>query len=139
VLRGALIAVALLASIPVGAAAVAISADAITALDEYDVRSAIILNCHPRQTAVDRTLLARGDALRRAALQELWAQLDEGDRAHHAENGKRAEETLRQRHDARNFDIQEQVRNYGCDWLDSSKREELGFEQGRTAAPAPTR
>jgi hypothetical protein len=40
---------------------------------------------------------------------------------------------LEQQRQTRNFDIQEQVRNYGCDWLDPSRREELGFEQGRTA------
>ena len=134
-LRRHSIVVALLLGAPLHAAGAVAIADAVTALDEYDVRSAIILNCHPGQTAADRTLLARGDALRRAALQELWAQLDASDRAHHAENGKRAEQTLQQRHDTRVFDIQEQIRNYGCDWLDSSRREELGFEQGRTAAP----
>ena len=122
---------------PLHAAGAVAIADAITALDEYDVRSAIILNCHPGQTAADRALLARGDVLRRAALQQLWTELDATDRAHHAENGKRAEETLQRRRDTRNFDIQEQIRNYGCDWLDSSKREELGFEQGRTAASPP--
>jgi hypothetical protein len=135
VLRRTSIGVALLVSFPFAAALAAASADAITALDDYDVRSAIILNCHPGQTAADRALLAQGDALRRAAVQELWTQLDTSDHAHHTENGKRAEETLQRRHDARNFDIQEQIRNYGCDWLDSSRREELGFEQGRTGAP----
>ena len=136
-LRQASIVVALLAGVPVHAAGAVALSNALTALDEYDVRSAIILNCHPSQTAADRTLLSRGEVLRRAALQELWAQLDASDRTHHAENGKRAEETLQQRRDARTFDIQEQIRNYGCDWLDSSRREELGFEQGRLpAAPA---
>ena len=134
-LRGTSILVALVMGVPLHAAGAVALSNALTALDEYDVKSAIILNCHPSQTAADRTLLARGDVLRRAALQELWAQLDESDRAHHTENGKRAEETLRRRRDTRNFDVQEQIRNYGCDWLDSSRREELGFEQGRTAAP----
>ena len=134
-LRGTSILVALVMGVPLHAAGAVALSNALTALDEYDVKSAIILNCHPSQTAADRTLLARGDVLRRAALQELWAQLDESDRAHHADNGKKAEATLQQRHDARIFDVQEQIRNYGCDWLDSSRREELGFEQGRTAAP----
>jgi hypothetical protein len=135
-LRRTSIGVALLVGVPLHAAGAVALSNAVTALDEYDVRSAIILNCHPSQTAADRTLLARGEILRRAALQELWAQLDASDRAHHAENGKRAEETLQRRRETRNFDIQEQIRNYGCDWLDSSKREELGFEQGRQPAPA---
>ena len=135
-LRRASIGIALLVGVPMHAAGAVAISNALTALDEYDVKSAIILNCHTSQTAADRTLLARGEVLRRAALQELWAQLDLTDRAHHAENGKRAEETLQQRRETRNFDIQEQIRNYGCDWLDSSKREELGFEQGRTAPQA---
>src|SRR6266545_3090646 len=64
----------------IGLAAPAAAADSLTSLDEYDVRSAIILNCHPGQNAADRAFLAKGDALRRAALQQLWAQLDAADR-----------------------------------------------------------
>ena len=65
-LRQASIVVALLAGVPVHAAGAVALSNALTALDEYDVRSAIILNCHPSQTAADRTLLSRGEVLRRA-------------------------------------------------------------------------
>jgi hypothetical protein len=130
-LRSTLIGVALLIAVsaPVSAA------DAIVALDEYNVRSAIILKCHPGQDAADRAYLAKGDAVRRAALQQLWAEFDAVNPTHHKENGIRAEEMLQQQRAARDFDIDEQIRNYGCNWLNSSRREELGFESGRPAAP----
>jgi hypothetical protein len=132
VLRSAPIGVALL----IGFAAPAGAADAITSLDEYDVKSAIILNCHPSQDAADRAYLARGEALRRAAVQELRSEFNAVNPTHDRENGIRAEKELERKHAARIFDIQEQIRNYGCAWLDSSRREELGFEQGRPPAPA---
>lgn len=120
-----------------GAATPVVAADALTVLDEYNVRSAIILNCHSSQSAGDSAFLAKGNALRGAALTALRAQLDKADPAHAPDNAKKAAAMLEQQRQTRNFDIQEQVRNYGCDWLDPSRREELGFEQGRTAnAPA---
>jgi hypothetical protein len=61
--RFGLVVVALVA----GAASPVVAADALTALDEFNVRSAIILNCHPSQSAADRTFLAKGDVLRGAA------------------------------------------------------------------------
>ena len=122
-----------------GAASPVVAADALTALDEFNVRSAIILNCHPSQSAADRAFFAKGDALRSAASAALRAQLDKADPQHAQDNGKKAAAMLEQQRQTRNFDIQEQVRNYGCDWLDPSRREELGFEQGRTASQPPAR
>ena len=128
-------------SIPIGVAllivlsAPARAADAIAAFDEYNIRQAIILKCHPGQDAADRAYLAGGAALRRAALQEVWSEFDAVNPTHHRENGTRAEEMLQQSRAARDFDIDEQIRNYGCAWLDSTRREELGFESGRTATP----
>jgi hypothetical protein len=89
-----------------------------TPLDDYNIRRAIILKCHQGQDAADRAFLAKGDALRRAALEQLWAQLDAADPLHHNENGKKADDMLQLRQAARDFDIQEQANEYGCAWLD---------------------
>jgi len=102
----------------VAISAPAVAADAVAAFDDFNVRNLIILKCHRGQDAADQAFLAKGDALRRAALQQLWAQLDASDPAHHAENGKKADDTLRRQRAARDFDIDEQIRNYGCAWLD---------------------
>lgn len=88
------------------------------ALDDYNIRASIILQCHPSQSAADRAYLARGDAIRRAALTQLQTQLDKSDPAHRADNAKKASDTLNERRAARDFDISEQARNYGCAWLD---------------------
>jgi hypothetical protein len=48
----------------------------------------------------------------------LRAQLDAADPAHRAENAKKADDMLESRRAARDYDISEQVRNYGCAWLD---------------------
>ncbi len=88
------------------------------ALDDFHVRSAIILKCHMTQSVADIAFLAKGEAVRRAALAQLRAQLDAADPAHRAGNAKKAEEVLQLRRAARDFDIQEQAENYGCDWLD---------------------
>ena len=114
-LPSTLVGVALLIAVssPAGAA------DAMgTPLDDYNIGRAIILKCHPGQDAADRAFLAKGEALRRAELEHLWAQLDAADPAHHNENGKKADEMLRLRQAARDFDIQEQANEYGCAWLE---------------------
>lgn len=113
-LRPALIGVALFiaASAPVRAA------DAMMSLDDYDVRRAIILQCHMTQSAADMAFLARGEALDRAALAQLRAQLDASDPAHRNENAKKADDALQTKRAARDYDISEQVRNYGCAWLE---------------------
>ena len=49
----------------------ALAADAMMSLDDYNIRRAIILQCHMTQNAVDIAFLARGEALRRTALAEL--------------------------------------------------------------------
>ena len=94
------------------------AADAMMPLDDYNVRRAIILQCHMTQSAADIAFLAKGEALRRAALAQLQAQLDAADPAHRNENAKKADDTLQSRRAARDYDISEQVRNYGCAWLD---------------------
>ena len=94
------------------------AADAMMPLDDYNVRRAIILQCHMTQSAADMAFLAKGEALRRAALAQLQAQLDAADPAHRNENVKKADDTLQSRRAARDYDISEQVRNYGCAWLD---------------------
>ena len=94
------------------------AADAMTTLDDFNVHSAIILQCHPSQSAADRAYLANGDSIRRAALTQLQSQLDKADPAHRADNAKKAADTLNERRAARDFDISEQARNYGCAWLD---------------------
>ena len=113
-LRPTLIGVALLATVstPVRAA------DVMMAFDDYNIRRAIILQCHMTKNAADMAFLAKEDAVRRAALAQLRAQLDASDPAHRNENAKKADDTLQTRRAARDYDISEQVRNYGCAWLD---------------------
>jgi hypothetical protein len=94
------------------------AADAMMNFDDYNVRSAIILRCHMTQSAADIAYLAKGEAMRRAALEQLRAQLDAADPARRNENVKKAEDMLRLQSSARDYDISEQVRNYGCAWLD---------------------
>jgi len=94
------------------------AAEALSAYDDYNVRSAIIRACHPVPSAADRAYLAKGDALSRAALREAWAQLDANAPEEHEQNGRKAQDMLQQQRDARAYDISEQVRAYGCDWLD---------------------
>jgi hypothetical protein len=110
----ALTGVALLIAVPARASA----ADAMAAFDDFSVRSAIILKCHQSQDAADRAYLSKGDSLRRAASAELKSKLDASDPAHKAENTKKADDTLAHQLEARSFDIDEQIRNYGCPWLD---------------------
>ncbi len=94
------------------------AADAMMAFDDYNVRRAIILQCHMTQNAADIAFLAREDAARRPALAQLRAQLDASDPAHRAENAKKADDMLQLKRAARDYDISEQVRNYGCPWLE---------------------
>ena len=94
------------------------AADAMMPLDDYNVRRAIILQCHMAQNAADIAFLAKGEALLRAALAQLRAQLDVSDPAHHTENAKKADDMLQLKRAARDYDISEQVRNYGCPWLE---------------------
>ena len=94
------------------------AADAMMAFDDYNVRRAIILQCHMTQSPADIAFLARDKALRRTALAQLRAQLDASDPAHRNENAKKADDALQTRRAARDYDISEQVRNYGCAWLD---------------------
>jgi hypothetical protein len=56
--------------------------------------------------------------VRRTALAQLRAQLDASDPAHRAENVKKADDMLQLKRSARDYDISEQVRNYGCPWLE---------------------
>ena len=85
-------------------------------LDQFNMRSSIIHRCHPNQDAADQAFLARGDALRRAAVAEVKADLDRA--GPRADNQKRAEDMVAQKTSDRDYDISEQVRNYGCDWLE---------------------
>ena len=105
-------------SAPAGAAGVASAVDALAAFDEFNIRNFIIVKCHRGQDATDQQFLAKEENVRRAALEQLWAQLDAADPAHHAENVKKADDMLRSQRAARDFDIDEQIRNYGCAWLD---------------------
>ena len=94
------------------------AADAMMSLDDYNIRRAIILQCHMTQSPADIAFLAREDAARRPALAQLRAQLDASDPAHRAENAKKADDMLQLKRAARDYDISEQVRNYGCPWLE---------------------
>jgi hypothetical protein len=114
-LRKASIGVALLiATTPLRAA------DAMMPLDDFNIRRAIILQCHMTQSPADIAFLAREDAVRRTALVQLRARLDASDPAHRAENAKKADDMLQSRRAARDYDISEQVRNYGCPWLEGN-------------------
>ena len=93
------------------AAVPARAADAISAYGEFYVQSGVIAKCAAPQDAATRALLAKGDGLRRAALEEFWSELDAVNPTHHRENGLRAQEMLQQERAKRDADI----RNYNCD------------------------
>jgi hypothetical protein len=117
-LRAAWIGVALVlaGSVPTAAA------DAIAAYGEFYVRSSIIMKCHPAQDEADRAYLAKGEALRRAALEEFWAEIDAVNPTHHRENRLRAEEMLQKERAGRDDEIDVQIKNKGCNL---AKREKL--------------
>jgi hypothetical protein len=94
------------------------AADAMMAFDDYNIRKSIILRCHMTQSAADIAFLAKEGAIRRAASEQLRKQLDAADPARRDENAKKADDTLARQSSARDFDISEQARNYGCGWLD---------------------
>jgi hypothetical protein len=91
------------------------AADAIAAYGEFYVRSSIIAKCHSTQDEADRTYLAKGEALRRAALEEFWAEIDAVNPTHHRENRLRAEEMLQQGRAGRDDEIDAQIKNKGCE------------------------
>jgi hypothetical protein len=94
------------------------AADARMAFDDYNIRRAIILQCHMTQNAADMAFLAKGEGLRLAALAQLRDALDTSDPTHRGENAKKADDMLQTQQAARDYDISEQVRNYGCPWLE---------------------
>ena len=95
----------------------AAAADAIAAYDDFYVRSSIIAKCRPAQDAATRAFLATGEALQRAALEEFWAEIDAVNPTHHRENRLRAEEMLQQEREARDGEIDAQIRDKGCEEL----------------------
>lgn len=110
-MRSAGIGVALIlaSSVPVCAA------DAIAAYGEFYVRSIIMQKCHRTEDAQTRAFLATGEALRRAALEEFWAEIDAVNPTHHRENRIRAEEMLQQERERRDGNIAAQIRDRGCE------------------------
>jgi hypothetical protein len=113
--RSLLIGLALLAGLP---ASVQAQEDALETYDAVILRSFTILKCHASQDKADQVVMARVDAVKKAALDQLWAEFDRINPARHAENGKIASDTLEQRTEAHDRFIQSQVVEYGCDWLD---------------------
>ncbi len=98
----------------------AMAADAMTAFDEFSLKSSAILQCHAAQSEAEQAFLGRADAVRKAAVEQLWARLDMINPARHDENGRRAEQTLQLRREAHDRFIQSQVTEYGCAWLDGN-------------------
>ena len=110
------IALLLMGSAPV------LAVDAIAAFDEFYGRSAIIVKCHADEEPASVAFLAAGEDLRRAALQEFWAEFDAVNPTHHRKNRLRAEEMLRNLRAAREAAADAEIRAYGCDRLTSSAR-----------------
>jgi hypothetical protein len=115
-LRAALIGMALSAV----AASQARAADALSAFDEYTLRSFAIVQCHAAQSAADRAFLSKADVFRKAAVEQVWARFDAINPQRHNDNGKLTDDTLKRRTAAHERFIQSQVVEYGCDWLDST-------------------
>ena len=92
--------------------------DALETWDEFNARRYVILNCHPSQTASDSDYLSKAEDVERAAADLQKALLDKADPSNRAENAKRAAGMMDYRRRLREFSISEQIRNYGCDWLD---------------------
>jgi hypothetical protein len=108
------------------AAALPAQADALEDFDATILRGFIILKCHGDQDKADQEVMARVDAVKKAALEQLWAQFDKANPSRHEANGKTAQATLDRRSEAHDLFIQSQVTEYGCDWLDGK-----AFQTGR--------
>src|SRR5258708_5737420 len=70
------------------------------------LRSFIILKCHGDQDKADQEVMARVDAVKKAALEQLWAQFDKANPSRHEANGKTAQATLDRRAEAHDLFIQ---------------------------------
>jgi hypothetical protein len=92
----------------------AAGADAIAAYGEFYVRTSTIAKCHRSGDEADQATVAKGETLRRAALEEFWAEIDAVNPTHHRENGLRAQEMLQQERAARDVEIDARIRDKGC-------------------------
>ena len=92
----------------------AAGADAIATYGEFYVSSAMIAKCHWALDESGRASLAKGEILRRAALEEFWAEIDAVNPTHHRENGLRAEEMLQRERATRDAQIDARIKNGGC-------------------------
>jgi hypothetical protein len=104
----------------------AAQADAMEDFDDTILRSFAILKCHATWDKADQEVMTKVESVRKAALDQLWAQFDRANPARHTENGKNAQVTLDRRTEAHDRFIQSQVTEYGCDWLDGKV-----FQSGR--------
>jgi hypothetical protein len=87
----------LIAAVSAGAADVAdVVRTAERAVNEYMLRTQIIMSCHPIQTDADKAYFESGDAIGKAAFERLWAYLDAIDPARHEDNGDKAEQLMQQ-------------------------------------------
>ena len=93
-------------------------ADAMEDFDDTILRSFAIQKCHATWDTADQAVMAKVESVRKAALDQLWAQFDRANPQRHTENGKNAQVTLDRRTEAHDRFIQSQVTEYGCDWLD---------------------
>ena len=82
---------------PAGAADIADALRAAErAVNEYMLRTQIIMSCHPVQTDADKAYFESGEAIGKATFEQLWAQFDAAVPARHADNGERADEIMKQ-------------------------------------------
>jgi hypothetical protein len=114
-------AIALLASIFVPSNSM-YAADALSAAEEYMLRSAVIIACHPVQDVGDLAYLGQGEAIGRAAFELLWAQLDSVDPANHVENGRKADQMMKVRAVEMDRNAQNQIKEKGCAELERLTR-----------------
>ena len=87
----------LMVSMPSRAAEVA---DALQAaermVNEYMLRTQVIISCHPIQTDADKAYIDSGETIGNTVFEQIWAYLDAIDPARHADNGDKADRTLEQ-------------------------------------------
>ena len=67
-----------------------------SAINEYMLRTQVIIACHKVQTDADAAYIDAGKAIGDAAFEQLWAHFDLADPTRHIENGRKAEEAVQQ-------------------------------------------
>jgi hypothetical protein len=92
--------------------------DAVTAaeraINEYMLRTQVIISCHQVQTDADVVYIDSGMALGDATFEQLWAHFDAADPTQHVQNGHKADDTMQHLIVEAERKAQQLVQEKGC-------------------------